>query len=114
MKRLILLVVLLFGFAGAVSAQMETQRVAGLERRVSTREEKIRSVGDAGVALFVSAAVCALWAQNSGRNAWLWFFLGLFFSVITLLVLLRKNADDRDRGSRAGRKPFDLQVSGQQ
>jgi hypothetical protein len=27
----------------------------------------------------------------------LWFFLGLFFSVITVIVLLWKNADDRER-----------------
>ena len=40
-------------------------------------------------------AFCALWAQNTGRNAWLWFFLGLFFSVITVIVLLAKNANDR-------------------
>ena len=39
-------------------------------------------------------AFCALWAQNTRRNPWGWFFLGLFFSVITVFVLLWKNADD--------------------
>ena len=29
------------------------------------------------------------------RNAWLWFFLGLFFNVVTLLVLLYKNSRER-------------------
>jgi outer membrane murein-binding lipoprotein Lpp len=48
-----------------------------------------------GLLLFFIGAFCALWAQNTGRSAWLWFFLGLFFHMITLLVLLAKNAGDR-------------------
>ncbi len=48
-----------------------------------------------GAALFLFGVVCALWAQNSGRNPWLWFFLGLFFSVIAALVMLYKNSRDR-------------------
>lgn len=43
----------------------------------------------------------AIWAQNTGRNAWLWFFLGLLFSVITGLVMLYKNSKDRQRASPA-------------
>ncbi len=39
-------------------------------------------------------AFCALWAQNTGRRPLLWFFLGVFFSVITVLVLLYKNSQD--------------------
>ncbi len=38
---------------------------------------------------------CALWAQNTNRSAWLWFFLGLFFAPLTGLVLLYKNSQDR-------------------
>lgn len=41
---------------------------------------------------FLSGIFCALWAQNTGRNAWLWFFLGVFFNAIILLVLLYKNS----------------------
>lgn len=44
---------------------------------------------------FVAGALCALWAQGTQRNAWLWFFLGWFFAPITLLVLLWKNAKDK-------------------
>jgi hypothetical protein len=54
---------------------------------------------DDGVALFLFGAFCALWAQSTGRNAWLWFFLGLFFSVITVLVLLAKNSNDKKRAA---------------
>jgi hypothetical protein len=51
----------------------------------------------AGLALFLCGCFCALWAQNTRRNPWLWFFLGLFFSIFTLLVLLAKNAEDSRR-----------------
>ena len=44
--------------------------------------------------LFLFGAFCALWAQNTGRNPWLWFFLGFLFSVITIFFLLTKNAND--------------------
>ena len=44
---------------------------------------------------YLSAERSALRAQQTGRNAWLWFFLGLFFNVITLLVLLYKNSIDK-------------------
>jgi hypothetical protein len=48
------------------------------------------------VALFIlCGAFCALWAQNTGRNAWLWFFFGLVLNVIALAVLLYQNAEDR-------------------
>jgi hypothetical protein len=43
-------------------------------------------------------AFCALWAQNTGRNAWLWFFLGLLFHVFAVGVLLYKNAEERGAG----------------
>jgi F0F1-type ATP synthase assembly protein I len=36
---------------------------------------------------------CALWAQNTRRNPWLWFFMGGCFAPITLFVLLAKNSE---------------------
>jgi hypothetical protein len=69
-----------------------------LELRVSRLEHRVPSDEGVAAAVFVCAAFCALWAQNTGRNPWLWFFLGIFFSVITVLVMLRKNADDKKRG----------------
>ncbi len=62
---------------------------------------RVASAGGGGVA-FLFGAFCALWAQNTGRNPWLWFFLGLIFSVITAIVLLAKNANDRKRIVVAG------------
>ena len=103
MKRIYLILVFALLFSGTALAQSEPQRVSQLEHRVSTLEQKIRQVGDQGLVLILFGAFCALWAQNSGRSAWLWFFLGLLFSCITVFVLLWKNSDDIDR--RHGEPP---------
>jgi hypothetical protein len=46
--------------------------------------------------LFLFGAFSALWAQNSGREPAGWFFLGMVFSLITVLVILVKNRADLD------------------
>jgi hypothetical protein len=98
----ILATVLLVDLVPSATAQDDLQkRVDQLGKRVDQLEAKQRQpvtevhrdVG--GVVLLLFGAFCALWAQNTNRNPWLWFFLGLFFHVITVLVLLAKNADDR-------------------
>ena len=91
---------------GAV-ARTDFQRVTNVEQRVSALEGRVKQFGGEGLELFLIGAFCALWAQNTGRNAWLWFFLGLFFSVITVIALLIKNSNDR-ADSPCGKKPFDL------
>ncbi len=102
---LIVLLVLLSAPLGAL-AQMNDPRVSPLETRIEKLERSGRSVVGAA---FVAGVVAALWAQNTRRNAWLWFFTGVIFAPITLLVLLYLNAQDRDRDPPGGRKPFDLQ-----
>ncbi len=87
-----------------LAAQQSVQdRVATLERKV---DDLGRRVASAGAVLFLFGAFCALWAQNTNRNPWLWFFFGGFFSVVAVIVLLVKNADDRRRN---GRPQFDLE-----
>lgn len=71
------------------------QRLARAEHRARAADNRTRDNGAAGLAAFVCAAFCALWAQQTSRNAWLWFFLGAFFNFITLLVLLYKNSKDK-------------------
>ncbi|AVH71288.1 hypothetical protein NLP_2631 [Nostoc sp. 'Lobaria pulmonaria (5183) cyanobiont'] len=68
-------------------------QVTSLKYQVSNLEHDVRQAG--AIAIFCVGAFCALWAQNTGRNAWLWFFLGIFFAPITLIVLLAKNSADR-------------------
>jgi len=59
-----------------------------LERRMDELEDNAA----AGIGLFVSGIVCALWAQYTRRSAWLWFFFGLFLAPIALIALVWKNA----------------------
>ena len=50
---------------------------------------------------FLFGAFCALWAHNTGRSAWLWYFFGLFLTVIAVITLLIKNsADLEERAER--------------
>lgn len=74
-------------------------RTTGLESRLGNLERDVKKLDGTGLVLFLFGVVCALWAQNTGRSAWLWFFLGLFFSIITVIVLLVKNSNDRFRES---------------
>ena len=48
-----------------------------------------------GTVFYLFWLFCAHWAQVTGRNAWLWFFLGLFFAPITGLFRVYKNSRDR-------------------
>ena len=72
---------------------------SNLDSRVSALERRNSAITLGGGAAFLYGAFCALWAQNTGRGAWPWFFLGFFFSVITVIVLLYKDAQDRERAS---------------
>ena len=83
--------------AGTALAQPPSQsQLDDLENRVTRIESTIDGLANAGFVIFLFGAFCALWAQNSGRNPWLWFFLGAFFNFITVLVLLSKNSADRE------------------
>jgi len=106
MKLLIIVLVVTFAFVAPLTAQYSSSPVEELERRITSLEHKMTNLPDEGLVVFLFAAFCALWAMNTGRNSWLWFFLGLFFSVITVLVLLYKNSKDRQQ---TGRRPFNLQ-----
>jgi len=68
--------------------KVENQRLEQTQRQI------LDDSGEVGVGLFLFGVFCALWAQNTGRNAWLWFFVGLLFHVIAVLVLLHKNSRD--------------------
>ncbi len=94
----------------AVQADEQTdRRIAELERRINSLPTPIQTHGDNGALVFLFGVVCALWAQNTGRNAWLWFFLGLVFSVVTVIVLLSKNSEDlARRRSKGGVSPLDV------
>ena len=84
-----------------VCAQQDlTQRVDQLTSRVDRMDSRVDR-GASGAVLFLFGAFCALWAQNTKRSALVWFFLGVIFNVITVLVLLAKNADDRKQAGES-------------
>ncbi len=95
--------------ASADKDQQARNEIAQINSRLNNLHQHTRNAGTGG-AVFLFGAFCALWAQNTGRSAWLWFFLGLFFNVIAVIVLLVKNSDDR----AAERKTFDLNQFRQQ
>jgi hypothetical protein len=111
--------------ASPAPAQDDPGRIRELERTVDDLERDFRrlrsEVGDlerrpekrtiiednevGWTVLLLFGGFCALWAQNTGRNPWLWFVLGLIFNAIAVLVLLWKNSNDlKDEASRA--KPY--------
>lgn len=94
MRNLIYLIFLVL-LPVAATAQTLPDTVVELEHRVSKLEQAVQSTSNVGIPLFLFGAFCALWAQNTSRNPWLWFFLGLLFSAISVLVLLYKNGQDR-------------------
>ena len=80
-------------YAPADTDQQARNDISQINHRLNNLERDINNIGSGGGILFLFGAFCALWAQNTGRSAWLWFFLGLFFSIIAVLVLLSKNSE---------------------
>jgi TolA-binding protein len=68
--------------------------VSQLSSNVNRFQSTLADKADTGLILSFFGVFCALWAQNTRRNPWLWFFLGIFFHFLTGLVLLSKNATD--------------------
>ncbi len=96
-----LVAAIILAMTGSASGQNDGQRLDELEDQVSQLQSTSSDVTSVGViVLLLFGAFCALWAQNTGRNAWLWFFLGLFLNVFAVVSLLIKNAGDRRAPNR--------------
>lgn len=63
------------------------KKQADTSSEVSTLQNKVTNNG---LALLFFAFFCAWWAKSTGRSALLWFFLGIFFNIITAIVLVVK------------------------
>lgn len=50
-----------------------------------------------GLVFYLFGLFCAYWAQETGRSALTWFFLGLFFAPLTGLALVWKNGQRERR-----------------
>lgn len=71
-----------------------------LEKRVQDLERQVDRLATSGLVLFLFGVFCALWAQETNRGAWGWFFFGLFLGPIAAVVLLQKNAKEKNRAER--------------
>ena len=73
-------------------------KIETLENRLNTTNSVLNQesskYASVFMVLFLYGVFCAIWAQNTGRNVWTWFFLGLFFSVLTVIALLSINSKD--------------------
>jgi len=67
-------------------------KVRDLENQI--QKESTNSSYALGLVVFLFGGVCAIWAQNTDRNPWKWFFLGLLFNVFALGVVLFQNGRD--------------------
>jgi sensor c-di-GMP phosphodiesterase-like protein len=94
-KLLLILAALLLFAAPLAQAQ-------SFETRLTRLEERVRRIDSSLGFDVIAAVVCALWAQNHHRNAWLWFFVGLIFSVFALFAMLYKNSQDRAHARSRG------------
>ena len=109
---IIVLLVFVMGLNNPTYAQVNQeefnelkQKVASLESENSLLKNQLnnnsynlekKDYAPMGLVLFLFGCFCALWAQNTGRNPWIWFFLGLAFSVLTVVVLLINNSRDQN------------------
>ena len=103
MKHFYLLLLFTVFTSGMTCAQTELPSANLSEYHDFSPTQQTKQAGDQALVLFLFGAFCALWAQNTGRSGWLWFFLGVFFSIIAVLVLLGKNAGDLNRKRVAAR-----------
>jgi hypothetical protein len=108
MTRALLIALILSVFYAPLHAQQASQAIDSLETRVTALEGNVGQLPSELFVSFLFGAFCALWAMNTNRNAWLWFFLGLIFSVLTVIVLLYKNASDRRNRPPLPKRPFKL------
>ena len=103
MRRIeyLLIAILLFALAGFILSSSASDQGAGAASQL-TVEQRVARLENAGSKFGVSAgavsllfgAFCALWAQNTRRNPWTWFFGGFLFNVVAIFMLLYKNAAD--------------------
>lgn len=109
-----LLVVLLFLVTGNTSkGQNNAAQVQELKEQLDRQNTEIQNLrnklntettglkADAAsytpiaMVLFLFGGFCAVWAQNTGRNTWFWFFSGIVFSVLAVMSIIFINSNNR-------------------
>lgn len=78
----------------------DVSEVSQLRSDVNSLRGNLADKADTGLIVFFFGIFCALWAQNTRRNPWLWFFLGVFFNAIAVLFLISKNSQDLNSNNK--------------
>ena len=65
-----------------------------IEQKNNALRNEISGYASIGLILFLFGSFCALWAQDTGRHFWSWFFFGFFFSVLAVITMLIRNGED--------------------
>ncbi len=103
---------IVISIGGNVKAQVSAEEILKLNQQIEAQNleiqnlrnqltsetsglrEKIDSYAPIAMVLFLFGGFCALWAQNTGRSPWVWFFTGLVFSVLAVIAVLIRNSED--------------------
>ena len=81
-------------------AQTDAAQLAIMQLRSAEFQSRTWNVLNAAVLMFLFGAFCAIWAQNTDRNAWLWFGAGFLLTFVTVLYILWLNPKPKKRGRR--------------
>ena len=76
-------------------AQESAAQLHLMEQGAAAQERLIRNVVNAVLLMFLFGAFCTLWAQQTDRNALLWFLLGFAFTLFAVLYILWRNPRKR-------------------
>lgn len=88
-------------------AQVEKAQWTQILRRAADVENRTRKIVNAILLMFLFGAFCVIWAQNTGRNVYLWFLAGFVFTVFAVLIILWLNPRERRRKKHYPRRPLD-------
>ena len=87
-------------FDANTSTEAERAELQRIQRSSDHTQAKIRNGINLVCILFLFGAFCAIWAQNTARNPLLWFAVGACFNLVTVAIILRKNAKTHRRKKR--------------
>ena len=104
-----LLVMILLAQAQAALAQ--DNRLQKIEERLQAVEQRIAAADrpdwsivsylPGAITILAIAVFCGRWAQQNGRDFWLWFLGGLIFNIFALLVLWNVIEDEKKANRKA-------------
>lgn len=87
--------------------QEEKAQWTQIIHRATDVENRTRKMVNAVLLMFLFGAFCVIWAQNTGRNVYLWFLAGFVFTVFAILAILWLNPRQRNRKKRYNRRGLD-------